>query len=72
MSEDFRTLVGAFMLPTLVIGFGAFANTLHPDAEHIGTLVGMIVGFVLWCVFVWKTTPSPPKRDPHPKPDEVQ
>jgi Na+/proline symporter len=65
-------LFGALLLPLLVVGFGALGNALHPDREHYGTLVGMIVGFVFWWVYLWVITPSPPKRDPHPSPDEVR
>lgn len=69
----FRDLLGVLLLPALVVGIGGLTSTASDNPNQVDTLIGMIIGFVLWLLLVIVMAPGPkrPRPDPHPKPEDV-
>lgn len=69
----FRDLLSLLLFPTLIVVGGGLGSKVSADPAQVDTLVGMIVGGVLWLLLAVAMTPGPkrPKPDPHPKPEDV-
>lgn len=63
--------IALILFPTLVIGGGILLDAIVDDAAHIGTLVGMIVGLVLWLLVIVVlpvVLAKPQPAEPRPRP----